>query len=218
MHNPSLTAEVQRCSLHSSPEVAEMTHPASESDSDSAPEDIPFQEAKDDALSHIRTVKDAAIEKKKARKEINKKRQDMLKSQKERKKRKLEKLEAKKLPVDFLNDLSDAPGKDEEAVKVQKPANRRTTFIEAEEVGEEAADTEDFLALETGRTDFQVLTRGDLVSSRLVSSEATRFRAAMLYGGGARGGRVRREEHGVRVDRERRVRAAGGDVRVKAAS
>ena len=38
-------------------------------DSDSAPEDVAFQDAKNDALAHLRTVSDAVKEKKKMRKE-----------------------------------------------------------------------------------------------------------------------------------------------------
>ena len=82
-------------------------------DSDSAPEDVAFQDAKDDALAHLKTVSQAALQKKKLRKEVIKKRQEKLTEQKEAKRRKLADLESKKLPSSVLEDLDGA----EETIK-----------------------------------------------------------------------------------------------------
>ena len=60
-----------------------------EEDSDSAPEDVAFTDAKSDALAHLKTVSEAAKQKKKLRKEQIKKRQENLAEQKQMKKQHL---------------------------------------------------------------------------------------------------------------------------------
>ena len=53
-------------------------------DSDSAPEDITFNDAKNDALEQMKIVSEAAKQKKELRKEVNKKRQKVLDEQKQK--------------------------------------------------------------------------------------------------------------------------------------
>merc|ERR1712215_35807 len=98
--------------------VNTMTRPPTDEESDSAPEDIAFHEAKEEALEQIKTVSEAIKEKKKIRKEHNKRKQDLLEEQRKKKKQKLDELEARKLPTDVLNSLTDraSEGYDEEAV------------------------------------------------------------------------------------------------------
>ena len=85
-----------------------------EEDSDSAPEDVTFQDAKSDALAHLKTVSDAAKQKKKLRRDQIKKRQEVLAEQRQIKKQKLDELESKKLPTEVLNDLHETEDKEDE--------------------------------------------------------------------------------------------------------
>ena len=165
-----------------------MTRPMSDEDSDSAPEDVTFKEARDDALEQIKTVQNAAMEKKKVKKEQNKRKQEMMKEQKEKKMKKLAKLESKKLPTDFLNELSDTANIEKEDVegREKKPTNKKTTFTEEEDFfGDHDEDEEgvtnsgDFIALETERTNFKVVSKKDLGSSSFRSSQAASFRCSL---------------------------------------
>ena len=158
----------------------------SDEDSDSAPEDVTFKEARDDALEQIKTVQNAAMEKKKVKKEQNKRKQEMMKEQKEKKKKKLAKLESKKLPTDFLNELSDTANieKEDGEGTEKKPTNKKTTFMEEEDFfGDDDEDEEgasgDFIALETERTNFKVVSKKDLGSSSFRSSQAAGFRCSL---------------------------------------
>jgi len=165
-------------------------------DSDSAPEDIAFNDAKHDALEQIKTVSEAAKEKKKIRREANKKRQEVLKEQKEKKVKKLKDLEAKKLPDSFLDTLADEASSEpaKKKVNVDKRENTKITFDEGfdsdEEDMENGRESEDFIALETDATNFKVVTSRDLNSSKFKSSEAFNFREKMLFGS-----RIRREPY-----------------------
>ena len=187
----------------------------SDEEGDSAPEDITFKEARNEALEQLKTVKEAVSEKKKERKEKIRKRQAILKEQKEKKLRRLAKLESKKLPEDFLQNLSDTKkGSDD----VQPIRNKKTMFRDEEE--EEESDEEevdprsnDFLALDTEQTQFKVLTSSDLGGSDFKSSAASTFRDRMLFG--PKSG-LRREPHAASQRRRQMLRKAGGDVRVKA--
>merc|ERR1712080_336067 len=104
---------------------------------------------RNEALEQLKTVKEAVSEKKKERKE--------------KKLRRLAKLESKKLPEDFLQNLSDTKkGSDDmegegdvAEEKVQAIRNKKTMFRdEEEESDEEEVDPHpnDFLALDTEQT------------------------------------------------------------------
>ena len=179
-------------------------------DSDSAPEDVAFQDAKDDALAHLKTVSEAAQQKKKLRKEVIKKRQEKLTEQKQAKKQKLADLESKKLPSSVLEDLD---GVDEEDIikpfSEVKPSNTKLIFDENNSDDEtddctETEGTEEYIALETNKTDFKVVTGKDLRSNNFKFQEASTFRDRMLNGG-----RVRREPHENKTRREEKKRVCG---------
>ena len=198
-----------------------MTRPVSE-DEDSAPEDITFKEAKNEALEQLKTVKEAVSEKKKERKEKIRKRQAILKEQKEKKLRRLAKLESKKLPEDFLQNLSDTKtgSNDVEGggAVVEEPQpirNKKTMFRDEEDFDSDEDDlhSTDFLALDTEQTKFKVLTGADLGGSDFKSSAASTFRDRMLFG--PKSG-LRREPHAASQRRREMLKKAGGDVRVKA--
>eukprot|EP00092_Neocalanus_flemingeri_P036113 GFUD01039317.1.p1 GENE.GFUD01039317.1~~GFUD01039317.1.p1 ORF type:complete len:193 (+),score=68.86 GFUD01039317.1:251-829(+) len=162
-----------------------MARSASDEDSDSAPEDITFQDAKNDALGQIKTLSEAAKEKKKIRRESNKRKQEVLADQKQKKLKKLEDLESKKLPdfiLDTLADEAPVPEK-KKVVNIGKQENTKITFDEEfNSDGEADHESEDFIALETDTTDFKVVTKRDLNSSKFKSSEAFNFREKMLFG------------------------------------
>merc|ERR1712181_154901 len=150
----------------------------------------------------------------------------ILKEQKEKKLRRLAKLESKKLPEDFLQNLSDTKtgSNDVEgggAVVAEEPQpirNKITMFrdedeeYDQDEIGQDSAD---FLALDTEQTKFKVLTSTDLGGAGFKSSEASTFRERMLFG--PKSG-LRREPHAASQRRQKMLKKAGGDVRVKATS
>ena len=186
-----------------------------EEDSDSAPEDIAFTDAKHDALAHLKTVSEAAKEKKKLRKEKIKQRQERLTEQKAIKKQKLEELESKKLPDFVLDNLEEqsnevAEKKIEKKIptETKKSQNSRIVFDESlvpsdeDEEADVAAD--DFIALETKQTDFKVVTNTDLKSSKFTSKDAFSFRDKMLFGG-----RVKREPHQKKILKQEKLKQAG---------
>ena len=76
-------------------------------------------------------------------------------------------------------------------------------------------DSGDFLALDTEQTKFNVLTSTDLGGTGFKSSEASTFRERMLFG--PKSG-LRREPHAASQRRQKMLKKAGGDVRVKAAT
>merc|ERR1712106_816403 len=84
-----------------------MTRKEIEEDSDSAPEDIAFNDAKNDALEQMKTVSKAAKQKKEIRREANKRRQEVLAEQKQKEEKKLIDLESKKLPDFILDTIAD---------------------------------------------------------------------------------------------------------------
>ena len=177
-------------------------------DSDSAPEDVAFQDAKEDALAHIKTVSQAASQKKKLRKEVNKKRQEKLTEQKQVKRQKLAELESKKLPSSVLEDLDGT--EDEESnnrIEIAKPSNTRLTFDENNSL----EDAKDYIALETSKTDFKILTDKDLRSNNFKFQEASSFRDKMLNGG-----RVRREPHSNKIRREEKKKVCGLNSKLSA--
>ena len=194
-------------------------------DEDSAPEDITFKEAKNEALEQLKNVKEAVDEKKKERKEKQRKRQAILKEQKEKKLRKLAKMESKKLPEDFLQNLSDDTKvsgdvyRDQEKESQQHLKNKRTMFRHedsdeyAEDLALDQEGSADFLALDTEQTKFKVLTSSDLGSADFKSSQAATFRERMLFG--SKSG-LRREPHAASQRRKEMLKKAGADVRVRA--
>ena len=188
--------------------------PKHEEDSDSAPEDIAFEDAKSDALAHLKTVSEAAKHKKKLRKDQIKKRQDALAEQKQIKKQKMDELESKKLPTDVLNDLEDGTEEntgEEKTLKIPKvddvqssSGNSRIVFDEQEDGDVEDNDNDEFIALSTENTDFKVVTSTDLKSSSFKSKDAYSFRERMLYGD-----RVRREPHKNQRLRQEKLKVTG---------
>ena len=186
-----------------------------EEDSDSAPEDIAFTDAKHDALAHLKTVSEAAKEKKKLRKEKIKERQERLTEQKAIKKQKLEELESKKLPDFVLDNLEEQSNEVVEKkiekkipTETKKSQNSRIVFDESlvpsdeDEEADVAAD--DFIALETKQTDFKVVTNTDLKSSKFTSKDAFSYRDKMLFGG-----RVKREPHQKKILKQDKLKQAG---------
>merc|ERR1712130_875257 len=178
-----------------------------EEDSDSAPEDVTFKDAKTDALEHLKTVSEAAKNKKKLRKEQIKKRQEYLSEQKQLKQQKLQEFDAKKLPSSVLDDLEDSsetPVVDLELKNTQ--VNSRIVFDnqnDDEEI-ESQDDIDDFIALSTNATDFKLVSSKDLKSSKFKSSDAFSFRDRMLYGG-----RVRREPYQNQQMRKQKLKVSG---------
>ena len=186
-----------------------------EEDSDSAPEDVAFTDAKSDALAHLKTVSEAAKQKKKLRKEQIKKRQENLAEQKQIKKQKLEELESKKLSLDVLDDLKDDDHDQTEATsttgkivteRISEPENTRIVFNdEAEnEDDENDSESEDFIALKTSQTDFKVVTSTDLKSSSFTSKDVYSYRERMLYGN-----RVKREPHTNKQRQQEKLNVTG---------
>ena len=197
--------------------------PKHEEDSDSAPEDIAFKDAKSDALAHLKTVSEAAKHKKKLRKDQIKKRQDALAEQKQIKKKKLDELESKKLPTDVLNDLEDGTEENTEDDKILKipkvdyvqssSGNSRIVFDEQEDGDVEDNDNDEFIALSTENTDFKVVTSTDLKSSSFKSKDAYSFRERMLYGD-----RVRREPHKNQRLRQEKLKVTGLSLKLTSSS
>ena len=187
--------------------------PKHEEDSDSAPEDIAFKDAKSDALAQLKTVSEAAKQKIKLKKDQIKKRQDALAEQKQIKKQKLDELESKKLPTDVLNDLEEWKEEysgDNTNIKIRKvddvqsSGNSKIVFDEQEDGDVEDNDNDEFIALSTENTDFIVVTSTDLKSSSFKSKEAYSFRDRMLYGD-----RVRREPHKNQILRQEKLKVTG---------
>merc|ERR1712181_211522 len=140
--------------------------------------------------------------------------------QKEKKLRRLAKLESKKLPEDFLQNLSDTKIGSDNVVgggavaEEPQPIRNKITMFRDED--EEESDQEDFLALDTEQTKFKVLTSTDLGGGAgFKSSEASTFRERMLFG--PKSG-LRREPHAASQRRQKMLKKAGGDVRVKASN
>ena len=185
-----------------------------DSDSDSAPEDVAFKDAKEDAMAHLKTVSEVAKQKKKLRKEQIKRRQEHLAEQKQVKKQKLEELETKKLPFSVLDDLEETGADEQESQTKTKPAvtNSRIVFDDQKSLSEDenedavhdGSGSEDFIALKTNRTNFKVVTSTDLKSSKFKSSEAYNFRDKMLFGS-----RVRREPHKNQILRKEKLKITG---------
>eukprot|EP00090_Calanus_glacialis_P042161 TRINITY_DN74878_c0_g1_i1.p1 TRINITY_DN74878_c0_g1~~TRINITY_DN74878_c0_g1_i1.p1 ORF type:complete len:196 (+),score=65.94 TRINITY_DN74878_c0_g1_i1:130-717(+) len=187
-------------------------------DSDSAPEDINFNDAKNDALEQIKTVSEAAKEKKKIRREANKRRQEVLKEQKETKVKKLKDLESKKLPDSFLDTLADEASEPaKKKVIIDKMENTKITFDEGfdsdEEYMENRTESEDFIALETDATNFKVVTSRDLNSSKFKSSEAYNFREKMLFGS-----RIKREPYRKQSLKREKLKVCGKAGKVSVAT
>ena len=184
-----------------------------EEDSDSAPEDVAFTDAKSDALAHLKTVSEAAKQKKKLRKEQIKKRQENLAEQKQIKKQKLEELESKKLSLDVLDDLKEVNQTEATSTtgkivteRIPEPENTRIVFNdEAEnEDDENDSESEDFIALKTSQTDFKVVTSTDLKSSSFTSKDVYSYRERMLYGN-----RVKREPHTNKQRQQEKLNVTG---------
>merc|ERR1719411_2018909 len=75
---------------------------------------------------------------------------------------------------------------------------------------EETEETADYIALETNKTDFKVVTGKDLRSNHFKFQDASSFRDRMLNGG-----RVRREPHENKTRREEKKRVCGLNSKLK---
>jgi len=187
-------------------------------DSDSAPEDVAFQDAKTDALEHLKTVSEAAKNKKKLRKEQIKKRQEYLSEQKQLKQQKLQELDSKKLPSSVLEDLEDVSETPETLETKNTQVNSRIVF-DNENVDDEddefdnKDDSDDIIALSTNATDFKLVSSKDLKSSKFKSTDAFSFRDRMLYGG-----RVRREPYQNQQMRKQKLKVSGLSNKVSSSS
>jgi len=178
-------------------------------DSDSAPEDITFNDAKNDALEQMKIVSEAAKQKKELRKEVNKKRQKILDEQKQKKVKKIKNLESKKLPEFILDSISAEESVPEEKVIADKRENTKITFHDEfgsddDKDDEFEKDSENFIALETDATKFKVVTKKDLNSSKFKSSEAFNFREKMLFGS-----RVKREPYKAQILKRDKMKVCG---------
>jgi len=179
-------------------------------DSDSAPEDITFNDAKNDALEQMKIVSEAAKQKKELRKEVNKKRQKILDEQKQKKVKKIKNLESKKLPEFILDSISAEESVPEEKVIADKRENTKITFHDEfgsdddKDDDEFEKDSENFIALETDATKFKVVTKKDLNSSKFKSSEAFNFREKMLFGS-----RVKREPYKAQILKRDKMKVCG---------
>ena len=92
-------------------------------------------------------------------------------------------------------------------MKLDNPvSNKKKTFSVEEEAKYDQEDykSEDFIALESDRTDFKVLSSRDLQSDSCKGSDAWNFKERMLFGG-----RVNREPHSKKSLREAKLAAAG---------
>jgi len=179
-------------------------------DSDSAPEDITFNDAKNDALEQMKIVSEAAKQKKELRKEVNKKRQKILDEQKQKKVKKIKNLESKKLPEFILESISAEESVPEEKVIADQRENTKITFHDEfgsdddKDDDEFEKDSENFIALETDATKFKVVTKKDLNSSKFKSSEAFNFREKMLFGS-----RVKREPYKAQILKRDKMKVCG---------
>ena len=181
-----------------------------EEESDSAPEDIAFKDAKSEALGHLKTVADAAKEKKKVRKEAAKRKQAFLADQKMKRMKRQAMLSTKRLPSDVLENLSKEPKVSctGSGAAIGTEANTKIKFDDVDENEEDSSS--DFLALETERTNFKVVTSGDLRSAQFRPADAISFRERMLFSSG----RVRRAPHSQNLLRRQKLRIAGLDKKV----
>ena len=81
-----------------------------------------------------------------------------------------------------------------------------------DEIGPDSTTSQPF---DTEQTKFKVLTSTDLGGAGFKSSEASTFRERMLFG--PKSG-LRREPHAASQRRQKMLKKAGGDVRVKASN
>ena len=94
-----------------------------------------------------------------------------------------------------------------------KPSNTKLIFDENYSdaaTDEETEETADYIALETNKTDFKVVTGKDLRSNNFKFQDASSFRDRMLNGG-----RVRREPHENKTRREEKKRVCGLNSKLK---
>merc|ERR1712130_718680 len=188
-----------------------------EEDSDSAPEDVTFKDAKTDALEHLKTVSEAAKNKKKLRKEQIKKRQEYLSEQKQLKQQKLQEFDAKKLPSSVLEDLEDVSETPETLETKNTQINSRIVFdnenVDEDDEFDNQDESDEFIALSTNATDFKLVSSKDLKSSKFKSTDAFSFRDRMLYGG-----RVRREPYQNQQMRKQKLKVSGLSNKVSSSS
>jgi len=184
-----------------------------EYDSDSAPEDIAFEDSKNQALEEIKAASDAVKNKKKTQKERNKRRHEALVEQKQIRDQRLKDLESKKLPDFVLDAIEDKNDEEQQPAKKVVLENKITTFEdEGFEItsDNEEKSSEDFIALETDATKFKVMTSKDLKnSSSHNASAAFNFRENMLFGK-----RVRREPYSNQKLKAEKIKAGGRSSKV----
>jgi len=163
------------------------------SDSDSAPEDVSFQQAKDDALGTMQGAAQAVRELKEKKKEARKRKLDFLKDQKAKKLARLKELESKKLPDSLLSSIESTTTTTSSEAKsagavVKEPENTVKTFHSDDDESDTNNEVDEARYEEVGSTQFSIVTAQDLNKFR--NSTAWNFKQQMLFGS-----RVRREDH-----------------------
>merc|ERR1711915_189913 len=154
-------------------------------DSDSAPEDVSFQTAKDQALDNLRGAAQAVRDLKEKKKEARKRKSDFLKDQKAKKLARLKELEGKKLPDALLASIAETTPEEKTAVEteVAEPENKIKTFAsDDEEENGSGSGGDDSVVVDVGSTQFNIVTPRDLAKAKFKSSTAWGFKQQMLYG------------------------------------
>ena len=193
----------------------------SSSGSDSAPEDVSFQTAKDAALETIKQAAKVVKDGKDKKREQRKRKQEFFNEQKMKKMAKMRELEKKKLPETVLENLpcTEETGSENSssvgiAVTVKKDKEKaKTNRVKKfpEEVDEN--DPDSFIPLDSaeGGTEFSVMSLKDVKQKKTASAAAAEFRNNMLFGS-----RVRREPVANRIHRQKKLAASGKTSFVKA--
>jgi len=158
---------------------------------DSAPEEVSFKNAQEEALYNIEGAAQAVRDQKEKQRQIRKRRAEVRKDEKEKKLAKLADLESKKLSGDFLESIAPTTPADTPSATNY---NRIKSF-ECESAGEteeelDAKEEEDSV-LDAGATHFNVVSSKEILKdSKHRSNNAWDFKQSMMFGSG-----VAREPH-----------------------
>merc|ERR1711874_905977 len=186
------------------------------SDSGSAPEDVSFQTAKDAAMETIKQAARVLRDEKDKKREQRKRKQEFFQEQKMKKMARMKKLEKKKLPDTFLENLPCSEGTGSEASTGETQDDKKDKNVKINnnvkkfpEVSENLSDAENdgdsFIPLkESSGTQFSVMSLKDVKSRYTASASAAEFRNKMLFGS-----RVRREPVKNRMYRQQKLVASG---------
>ncbi|XP_014665498.1 PREDICTED: nucleolar protein 58-like [Priapulus caudatus] len=166
-----------------------------ESGSDDAPDSVSFNVSKDSALNKVKLALQSVQQQKQQQRKKRRQRDEILKEQK---KEKLKRLEAKKLPAEFLEKVSALKPSEKPEGKQSKKRKQATEQDELgsvdeknlddmeEEDNEEEIETEsDYLPLSKNDTEspFRIrVLREELVKVKPSAQVAADYRHSMLYG------------------------------------